>query len=260
MKILAIIGSPRKKNSTKIINIIEEEIKKRENVFFEYIYLKEIYLGYCIGCGKCMTNEEGCPLIKEKDDFFKIIKEKLLNSDIIIFSSPVYSNNVTALMKNFLDRFHYLVFRPMLTEKKAIVLSTAAHTGLKTVLDYLDFTARSWGCHLIGKMGILMTEFNDDNSYKEKITTEINSIVNKIIKVKNNILNRKPDFIDLLIFKDSKERIINNYKKFGDKMEILYKFWEQRGWLTNDYFFDYKINPITKFLLKFKRLDLSRND
>ena len=46
-----------------------------------------------------------------KDDAL-MIREEMLNADGLIFVSPVYAHQVTALMKNFIDRFAYVLHRP----------------------------------------------------------------------------------------------------------------------------------------------------
>lgn len=99
MKIIAVIGSPRKKGTisrlaTKIIE--GAQINGLES---EIIYLYDYNIKPCIGdwacvkLGKCHLN----------DDFEKIFL-KIENADIIILGSPVYWANVSSVMKNFFDR------------------------------------------------------------------------------------------------------------------------------------------------------------
>ncbi len=46
---------------------------------------------------------ERCPLMDDRER----IEKQILASDGVIFASPVFAMNVTALMKKFLDRFAY---------------------------------------------------------------------------------------------------------------------------------------------------------
>jgi len=56
MKILAIIGSPRKKgNSYKATKEVEERMKQLGKVEFEYLFLKDADLKMCSGCFNCVS-------------------------------------------------------------------------------------------------------------------------------------------------------------------------------------------------------------
>jgi len=49
MKILAIMGSPRKRDSYQITRVVEEKLNALEKVEFKYLFLKEVNLEYCRG-------------------------------------------------------------------------------------------------------------------------------------------------------------------------------------------------------------------
>lgn len=67
---------------------------------------KEIRM--CIRCGGCFYKTPGkCAL---KDDMSELVR-KFLASDVVIFATPVYIDNVTGLMKVFIDRLQP-VFEP----------------------------------------------------------------------------------------------------------------------------------------------------
>jgi len=83
-----------------------------------------------------------------------MIREEMLNADGLIFVSPVYAHHVTALMKNFIDRFAYVLHRPCFLDKAALIISTTELTGLEDVLDYLEFAARLWGFHVFEAMEV----------------------------------------------------------------------------------------------------------
>lgn len=99
MKIIAICGSPRKGNTYSVLNAIKENFP---DIDVKILMLKDLNFKMCKGCYSCvLRGEEKCPL---KDDRDMLIKE-FTEADGIIFSSPVYSHMVSALMKNFFDRF-----------------------------------------------------------------------------------------------------------------------------------------------------------
>ncbi len=101
-KILGIIGSPRKKGNTDIlVNKILEGAEK-EGAKTEIIFLNDLKIKECDGCHACWKNRQ----CSKKDDMNNIYP-KIIDSDIIIFGTPVYWYGPTALMKVFIDRFVY---------------------------------------------------------------------------------------------------------------------------------------------------------
>lgn len=103
MKVLAVMGSPKKKvNTYELTRKVEENMKQLDTVEFEYVFLKDLNLESCRGCGICFDKgEELCPL---KDDR-PILEEKMQEADGVIFTSSNYVFNVSSIMKNFIDRF-----------------------------------------------------------------------------------------------------------------------------------------------------------
>jgi multimeric flavodoxin WrbA len=55
----------------------------------------------CTGCFECFSDKSGrCPI---RDDMSWLI-QKFIGSDIVVLATPIYMDNVTGLMKNFIDR------------------------------------------------------------------------------------------------------------------------------------------------------------
>jgi multimeric flavodoxin WrbA len=117
MKIVGIFGSMRLGNSDWMISQIIDSAEKA-GAQVEKIFLRELKIGYCVGCDKCVKNGE-CTI----DDDMQRIYPKLLNADVIVLGCPNYFKNVSALTKNFMDRTNALVrFERKLKGKYAIGL------------------------------------------------------------------------------------------------------------------------------------------
>lgn len=237
MKILVIMGSPRKGNTYRAAKKIEESMQAMGSVEFEYLMLKDANLSQCRGCLVCFTEGENhCPC---KDDA-PIIEQKIHAADGVIFATPVYGMNVSALMKTFIDRFSYIFHRPRFFHKKALILSTAGVLGLKEVLDYLKLVAGIWGFEVSSSAGIVTPE-----PVSKKKEQENNRKLEKAASIFYNSLKkerRPPGLRDILIFRGQKA-------SFGELSKISpadYAYWKEKGWLSPEakYYVDFPINPV----------------
>ncbi len=121
MKILAIDGSPRKGNTDFMLNVILDSVKELAD--FEVIKLRRKKIEFCSGGDNCCPKTKECHI---KDDMQEIY-EKLENADIVLLASPCYFSNVTALMKNFIDRCNPYYFNKKLKGKKFFLLSVGGY-------------------------------------------------------------------------------------------------------------------------------------
>jgi multimeric flavodoxin WrbA len=106
MKIMTILGSPRKKgNTAKVLSMFEEKVIKNHDV--ERINITKFKICGCLGCYKCKENknEPGCV---QKDDALTIF-EKMIQTDAIVYASPLYCWGFTAQIKPLIDRHFCLV-------------------------------------------------------------------------------------------------------------------------------------------------------
>jgi multimeric flavodoxin WrbA len=95
----------------------------------EEIYLPAFKIEYCRGCFRCMSNGK-CPI----QDDFPALREKILNANGIVISSPCYGLAPTACMKAFLDRIGmYNAYTSQLGGKYVISISSAGAMGAKKV-------------------------------------------------------------------------------------------------------------------------------
>ena len=106
MKIVTILGSPKKKgNTATVLSLFEDKVKKEHEV--ERIHITQYKVGGCLGCYKCREkkDEPGCV---QKDDALTIF-EKMIQADAIVYASPLYCWSFTAQMKPLIDRHVCLV-------------------------------------------------------------------------------------------------------------------------------------------------------
>ncbi len=118
MKILGICGSPRKGNTEFMMNTVLGEAEKNGSDT-ELVLLKDMDIKHCTACDTCFGTEEPCIL---QDDMTQLYG-KLREADLIVLGSPNYFQNVSGMMKVFIDRTNALVNPPQLKSKKFAGLS-----------------------------------------------------------------------------------------------------------------------------------------
>jgi multimeric flavodoxin WrbA len=101
-RILAVIGSPRRNGNTHILVSKIVEGAKANGAVAGELFLGDLTIRECDGCHVCWKGKE-C----SKDDDMRGIYPAIIQSDVIIFGTPVYWYGPTALMKAFIDRFVY---------------------------------------------------------------------------------------------------------------------------------------------------------
>lgn len=120
MKILALIGSPRKRGNTDIlVNEICRGSKTKGHVV-EAVRLYDYEILPCIDCRHCKRREDNYACTMK--DGMQVIYPKLEDSDLIIFGTPVYWYGPTAKMKLLLDRLRPYIESRRLKGKKGIVV------------------------------------------------------------------------------------------------------------------------------------------
>ena len=225
MKVVVINSSMRKGRTYELLNNIIQKL----NYDIEIINMKDYNIKYCNGCEVCIKKDY-CVI----NDDVEILKEKLIDADGIIISSPVYIENVSGILKTFFDRNCKWVHRSELIGKPVLLVSTTAGSGLKKTLDYMESVAISWGMNPCGKIGKKVQE------KKEVSLNELKLFIDSIDK------KRKKEYINLsrLIRFQVQKAMTTNL------MDIDKKFWIEKGLITKKYFYEenIKINPISGFI------------
>lgn len=107
MRIATVLGSPRKKgNTSEVLGWVEGAMETRGHRV-DRIRLVDHKVNGCKGCWTCKKSldEPGCP---QKDDAVAIFR-RLMDSDLVLYATPVYFWGPTAQMKAFIDRHTSLV-------------------------------------------------------------------------------------------------------------------------------------------------------
>jgi len=117
MKVLALNSSARSKGESKtdlMLNHLVDGMREA-GADVEIVNLREKNIINCVGCFKCMTKTPGkCVL---KDDMTLDLFPKWLESDLVIYATPLFHHTVNATMKTFIERT-WPICEPFLLEEE----------------------------------------------------------------------------------------------------------------------------------------------
>jgi len=242
VKIVILMGSPRKKDGFKVCEKIKESLVERlgKEITFEYIMLRELRIEECRGCEQCLVRgEQYCPI---KDGVYEIV-EKMKGADGIIIESPVYACQVSGTIKKMIDRVSYLFHRPELLAKPIITVLTTAGGGIKPTKNYLKLVADGWGCHLDGQLQVVCTRYFDrrwggveNPQYKRKIDDQIEQITERFVKDMQSRLTGempKPTLYDIYMFNALRSKTYTSV--------VDHKYWQEKGWMEKRYYYETKL-------------------
>ena len=143
MRIIVLFASPNENGSTKLLVNEFEKGAKEKGHSVEIVDVTKSDIHACRGCVHC--GYEG-PCVQQDD--MQEIKNKILNSDMLVFATPLYYYGMTAQLKAVVDRFCF--FNSSLTRKhiKSALFSVAWNSNswtfdaleahYKTLVSYLD--------------------------------------------------------------------------------------------------------------------------
>ncbi|MDE7399863.1 MAG: flavodoxin family protein [Oscillospiraceae bacterium] len=146
MKIIIINGSLRKNGATAyILHRIEKTLSEQgaEVVFYN---LTEQKIALCKGCCVCYKSG-GCVI----DDDAERISLELESADGVVLGSSTIASNVSAVMKMFIDRGHFVI-EQLLYKKYAVCVTTYENYGGKTALKVLTDLVKLSGAAVCGSI------------------------------------------------------------------------------------------------------------
>jgi len=135
MKILGLIGSPRKGSNTDLLVSAILEGAGANNHLTEKIYLYDFEIAACVDCRACKKGLYDfeiaacvdCRACKKGNfkcaigDSMQVLYPKLEEADVIVFGTPLYWYGPSAKMKLLIDRLRPFIASKKLKGKKAVL-------------------------------------------------------------------------------------------------------------------------------------------
>ena len=124
MRVLGIVGSPRKNGNTEILMKEVLKVARDANCETEMFLMSEKQVAPCDACGTCFETGS-CVVQDDMQELYAMLER----ADAIIFGSPVYFGSVSAQTKAVMDRMFALLGRRALKEKVAGALVVTRRVG-----------------------------------------------------------------------------------------------------------------------------------
>jgi multimeric flavodoxin WrbA len=232
MKILVCVGSYRKNgNTAQIAGLIKDHLQKfatsgNETMEIETIYLGHQQIGLCRGCSVCFDQgEEKCPL---KDDLL-MIKSKMKQADGLLVASPVYVDDVSGTVKNWIDRLAHICHRPEFAGKSAYLIATVGSSPTGNTLKTIRTALSTWGYHIIGQKGFKTGALMKPAEIDVRFQKQTEEIARKFYQAIHGRDFAQPSFMSLMMFKIQQ----CSWRKRAAQDTPDTRYWKKQGWLES---------------------------
>jgi multimeric flavodoxin WrbA/putative sterol carrier protein len=117
MKVFALNSSARSRGESKTELMLNHLVNgmREAGADVETVNLREKNIKNCVGCFTCMTKTPGKCILK--DDMTEDLFPRWLESDLVIYATPLFHHTVNATMKTFIERT-WPICEPFLLEKE----------------------------------------------------------------------------------------------------------------------------------------------
>lgn len=143
-KVVAVVGSNSKNSITYslICKWMAHLSKVDTSIQAEIFCLRDYKIDTCVGCESCF-HKGYCSL--DAGDDMAFLRDKIEESDIIVFASPVYIHHISGIMMNFLNRMSSYTHTLDLAGKLGFTLTTTSSSGGQAVSNYLGTLQNQMG-------------------------------------------------------------------------------------------------------------------
>jgi len=202
--VLLINGSSHRSNNTGYMIDLVEEVLRERGVSYRRYNLNEFQINHCWCCYSMRDNACTYPCRDQLDDM-SAFHEMIVASKAVIVGSPINWNNMSARLKDFLDRTTclqnlYLLRKPGLTDGKIVGITVSGHEdgASKTAMDiYLYFQQMGY---LLAPFGVSYrihgAQFNTktDSDYLKNdplVTIKVKGMANNVVEMLKLDLEQK---------------------------------------------------------------------
>jgi multimeric flavodoxin WrbA len=237
--ITAFVGSARKRGLTyTATRQFLDNLESHGNVQGEIVFLSDYTLGVCRGCKNCFEKgEERCPLKDDRD----LLIEKMKASDGVVFATPNYSFQVSAIMKTFLDRLGFIFHRPCFHGKTFTSIVAQGIYGGGKLVKYLDFVGAGLGFNTVKGSCITTLEPVTERA-RRKMVEALAIHASRFHRQLFRPAYPAPSAFQLMGFRMGRTVI---RQTLADPNRD-YTYYRDHSWFNSVYYYPVRLNPLKK--------------
>jgi NAD(P)H-dependent FMN reductase len=191
-----------------------------------------------------LRGEELCPLHDDRD----VLIEKMTRSDGVVFASPTYSFQVSALMKAFLDRLGFALHRPRFHGKAFTSVVVEGLLGGGDVVKYLDLVGRCLGFNVV-KGCCVTCKKNPNTALEPMMDRELRKMEEALARQSRRFHEQLsspafpvPSMLQLFGFRMARTSImLEQGEDYRD-----YAYYRDHGWFESDYFYPTRLGTLRR--------------
>jgi multimeric flavodoxin WrbA len=237
-RVTAFVGSARKRHTHEAVAQFLTNVQALGDVECDIVTLSDYTLRGCRGCQLCFEKgEEFCPLKDDRD----MLMDKIMASDGVVFASPNYSFQVSAMMKILLDRLGFVFHRPRFFGKTFTSIVTQGIYGGDKIVSYLDFVGNGLGFNTV--KGSCFTAF-EPMTEKEKQNRDrvLAGLARRFYPGLAKPAHPAPTWLMLMVFRMGRTSI----RQMSDDGSRDYRYYVEKGWFESDYYYPTHLGVLKK--------------
>ena len=244
--VTAFVGSARKFGVTHhATRQFLDSLQLFGDVRSELVFLSDHDIGLCRGCKACfIRGEEFCPLRDDRD----LLIEKVARSDGVVLASPVYSFQVSAHMKAFLDRLGFALHRPRFHGKTYTSIVVEGIFGGRAVVKYLDLVGLGLGFNVV-KGSRIVCRKNPDTAHEPMLDEERRKMDEALAHLSGRFHEQltgepfpEPTMLQVFGFRMARTSI--RLELADDRPDHAY--YRDHGWFDSDYYYPTRLGPLKR--------------
>jgi multimeric flavodoxin WrbA len=238
-RVTAFVGSARRQHTLACAQQFLDELRAMGDVETEVVRLSDCRIETCRGCKRCFDRgEEHCPYAADDRD---ALIARMMSSDGVVFASPVYTWQVSAVMKKFLDRLGFVCHRPRFFGKAFTSIVVQGIHGGRAVVKYLDFVGMTLGFEVV--RGSCLTTI-------DPLTDEARARNDRVLAAHasrfharlSRPLRPAPTFAKLVGFRMAR----TSMRIMLGEDAADHRYYRDHGWFESDYYYPVRLGPLKR--------------
>jgi multimeric flavodoxin WrbA len=238
-RVTAFVGSARRQHTLACVRRFLDTLAAPGDVETEIVRLSDCRIETCRGCKRCFDRgEELCPYAGDDRD---LLLEKMMSSDGVVLASPVYTWQVSAIMKKFLDRLGFVCHRPRFFGKVFTSIVVQGIHGGRQVVKYLDFVGLTLGFEVV--RGSCLTTIDPHTAEARRKNDRV--LLAHSGRFREGLSRPRYPTPTLLRLAGFRMARTSMRLRLGEDAPD-HRFYRDHGWFESDYYYPVRLGPLTR--------------